>query len=452
MIKQLLFLPLLCLVLLSMVDFTPTAENRQEDLASPNFVIIMADDLGYGDISPFDGWIHTPHLDQLAKEGMRFTDFYASGPVCSPTRAGLLTGRYQQRAGIPGVVYAAPERNRHHGLQLSEQTFAEELRKAGYATGMFGKWHLGYEAQYNPVHHGFDEFRGYVSGNVDYFSHVDQAGFYDWWAQDQLINEPGYVTHLITEHAVSFIEQNSARPFVLYLPHEAPHYPFQGPDDEGFRIVHQQVPEKRDSLQVKRAYREMVQELDTGIGEVMQTLQRLNLDENTVVLFFSDNGATHLGSNGALRGQKGSLWEGGIRVPAIARWKGKIEAGSTSRQQAITLDIFPTIKSLAGISTKDALHLDGIDLTSTLMGQAQPKDRTLFWQYGNAFAMREGPWKIHKDKDQNIVLFNLTQSPGEQIDQSKTYPDRVKSMNDQLTAWENDVSMDATPQPEKHGK
>ncbi|CAN0487019.1 unnamed protein product, partial [Laminaria digitata] len=212
----------------------------------PNFIIIMADDLGYGDISPFDGWIHTPHLDQLAEEGMRFTDFYASGPVCSPTRAGLLTGRYQQRAGIPGVVYAAPDRNRNHGLQPGEWTFAEALREAGYATGMFGKWHLGYETKYNPIHHGFDEFRGYVSGNVDYFGHVDQAGFYDWWSQDKLINEPGYVTHLITQHALRFIEKNKDTPFVLYLPHEAPHYPFQGPDDEPFRIVNTQIGEKRD--------------------------------------------------------------------------------------------------------------------------------------------------------------------------------------------------------------
>lgn len=378
---------------------------------------------------------------------MKLINFYASGPVCSPTRAGLLTGRYQQRAGIPGVVYAAPDRNRHHGLQLTEYTFAEAFRDAGYKTGMFGKWHLGYKPQYNPIHHGFDEFRGYVSGNVDYQSHVDQAGFYDWWSQDQLVNEPGYVTHLITKHAVDFIERNHAHPFVLYLPHEAPHYPFQGPEDEGFRIVHQQIPEQRDSAQVVRAYREMVQALDAGVGAVMESLEQLGIAENTMVLFFSDNGASRFGSNGPFRGFKGSLWEGGIRVPAVAWWKGKIAAASQSTIQSITLDIFPTLLSLAGLQTQET-SLDGIDLSPTLINNAPMEPRILYWEYVNQRAIQTGPWKLLINDEEQARLFNIKNDPGEKHDLSALQPERVKSMRALHKDWQKEVTQNATPQPD----
>ncbi len=424
--------------------------SPQED-RPPNFVIIMADDLGYGDISPFGGWIETPFLNQMADEGMRFTNFYASGPVCSPTRAGLLTGRYQQRAGIPGVVYAAPNRNRHHGLQQHELTFAEALKNAGYKTGMFGKWHLGYEPQYNPVHHGFDEYRGYVSGNVDYFAHVDQAGFYDWWAQDQLVNEPGYVTHLINQHAVDFIERNKDHPFVLYLPHEAPHYPYQGPEDEAFRIVHApQAKVQMDSSEVMRAYREMVQEMDSGVGAVMQALENLNLKDNTLVFFFSDNGATRSGSNGKLRGHKGSLWEGGIRVPAIAWWNGKITAGATTDQQAISIDVMPTLLGLAGLE-KPANKLDGMDLSDVLQNDSPPSQRTLFWDYNNQSAIRAGDWKLLQNRGDapSIQLFNLRDSIYEGVDVAAQFQQRVDEMLNKHLLWKSDVTTGATRQPEK---
>ena len=186
--------------------------------ARPNFVIIMADDLGYGDISCFEGWVDTPRLDQLAGEGLRLTDYHSNGAVCSPTRAALMTGRYQQRVGVPGVIVARRDAAVHRtGIGDSEVTFAEALRQQGYATAIYGKWHLGYLPQFNPVRHGFDEFHGYISGNVDFFSHIDQAGHLDWWQNDKLRDEAGYVTHLITEHAVRFIQQNQKRPFCLYL-------------------------------------------------------------------------------------------------------------------------------------------------------------------------------------------------------------------------------------------
>lgn len=422
--------------------------------APPNFVVIMADDLGYGDISPFDGWIETPHLERMAAEGMRLTHFYASGPVCSPTRAGLLTGRYQQRAGVPEVIYAPPERNRHHGLQRQEITFAEVLKGAGYATGIFGKWHQGYERQYNPVYQGFDEFRGYVSGNVDYIAHVDGVGYYDWWDGNQLVNEHGYVTHLITKHAVEFIESHRDRPFVLYVPHEAPHYPFQGPGDPPFRLIGQRTPEVREPEQVRQAYIEMVQEMDRGIGEILDVLERLELDSRTLVLFFSDNGATDDGSNGALRGYKGGLWEGGIRVPAIAHWPERIPAGTTSDEPAMTIDVMPTLLSVAGVNMPEGLALDGVDLSPVLFGRQPLGDRTLFWAYRDRRAVRDGDWKlVDPGGDQaGPRLFNLADDAGEQHDLAEQHPRRVSALQEMLQAWEADVNDGATPQPDTPGE
>ncbi|MEA3476736.1 MAG: sulfatase-like hydrolase/transferase [Bacteroidota bacterium] len=196
----------------------------------PNIIIILADDYGYGDVGCYGSKrFLTPHLDALAAGGLRFTDFHSNGTVCSPTRAALLTGRYQQRTGINGVVTAAG--HRHTGLDLEETTFAEVLKSEGYVTALFGKWHLGYLPDYNPVRQGFDEFTGYVSGNVDYHAHLDQTGMEDWWKQDELNPECGYTTDLITDHGVDFIQRHSEKPFLLYIAHEAPHYPYQGRND-----------------------------------------------------------------------------------------------------------------------------------------------------------------------------------------------------------------------------
>lgn len=438
-----------CAVLL-VFGFIVVVGSARAQERKPNIVIVMADDMGYGDISPFDGWIETPHLDQLAEEGVRFTHFYASGPVCSPTRAGLLTGRYQQRAGIPGVVYADPNRNRQHGLQMSETTIAEALKEAGYATGMFGKWHLGYERQYNPIHQGFDRFRGYVSGNVDFFGHVDQAGFYDWWDGDQLINERGYVTHLITKHAVQFIKDHQEEPFLLYLPHEAPHYPYQGPDDEPFRIVGKNTPEPREPEQVKKAYTEMVYELDRGMGSVLNTLDSLGIREHTIVFFFSDNGANREGSNGALRGFKGSLWEGGIRVPAIVNWPGRIQPGRATDQLAITIDIMPTVLSLADASMSTSF--DGVDLGPVLFDNTPIGDRTLYWEYNNQRAVRSGTWKYAEGLNGLDApgLYDLAEDPAEQNNLGDSEPEKLIALKRMFDAWKEDVALNATQQPAKY--
>ena len=451
-----LLLPLVATILaqIGLSQVVVSAEPTPK-AARPNFVIIMADDLGYGDLSCYDGWIPTPNIDRLAKEGMKFLDFHSSGNVCSPTRAGLMTGRYQQRAGIPGVVYADPARDAHyHGLQTSEVTFAKLLKNAGYRTAIFGKWHLGYETKYNPIHHGFDLFRGYVSGNVDYISHVDQAGQFDWWHQDQLVQEPGYSTHLITQHAVKFIEDNQDRPFCLYLPHEAPHYPYQRPNDSAQRSVNQVRRVRRPND--KETYRIMVEEVDKGVGAVLAKLKECGLDNNTLVVFFSDNGATKLGSNGKLRGQKGTDWEGGHRVPMVARFPGMIRPGSESRALTISLDVMPTMLEMAGVSIP--ANLDGVSLLSHLKEAPTQKrvTRKLFW---NGRAMRDGSWKLMVDnkkkkpsKNRGRVkpqLFDLSNDLSESKNVAAKHPQRVTEMLSQLKAWKEEVHR-VNPQPVKY--
>jgi len=435
--------------LMGLVPASSAAER--ETAEKPNIIVILADDLGYGDTSTYGGWIDTPHLDKLAAEGMKLTDFHSSGNVCSPTRAGLLTGRYQQRAGIPTVINADPNVAAHRlGLQTCEVTFAELLWQAGYSTAVFGKWHLGYSKRFNPLHHGFDRFRGYVSGNIDYISHYDRMGVYDWWEGLELIEEEGYSTHLITRHAVRFIEENTDRPFCLYVAHEAVHGPYQGPDDPAIRGPRaQRRPKGRPSgkSDAKRAYRQMMEEMDKGIGQVVDTIERLGLADKTFVFFFSDNGATPLGSNGPLRGFKGSDWEGGHRVPAVAWWPGRIQAGSTSHQLAISIDLMPTMLALAGASVPEGHRLDGVDLSPVLFEGKSLGNRKLFW---NGNAMRDGPWKlIRRGRGaQGVGLYNLDEDLGEQDNLAEKYPQRVRQMLAEIAAWQENVTATATAQPD----
>ena len=439
---------------------TETDAGRRPEIPArprPNIVVIMADDLGYGDLSSYDGWIETPALDAMASEGVRFTDFHSSGAVCSPTRAGLLTGRYQQRAGIPNVIYANPAWNRHHGLQPRETTIAELLGAEGYATGIVGKWHLGYRVQTNPLRHGFDVFHGYVSGNVDYFSHVDGFGNHDWWDGESNREEPGYVTHLINDHAVAFMEEQATadRPFFLYVAHEAPHFPYQGPDDAGFRVVGGRIPETREPEQVRRAYREMVEEMDAGIGAILDALRRLELAERTFVFFLSDNGATAAGSNGPLRGFKTSLWEGGHRVPAIAWWPGVIGAAATTGAVMTSIDLAATVLDVADVLLPQDRPLDGVSLLPHLLGGAAPDDRPLFWAYQQArrpveqLAMRHGPWKliVNGPDGPEVALYDLDEDPGETTNLAADEPERVAAMGDALDDWRFEVEEGATVQP-----
>lgn len=430
---------------------------------APNVVLIMADDLGYGDVSAFGGgWVETPHLARMAREGMSLTDFHAGGPVCSPTRASLMTGRYQQRAGLADVIYAARNRNRHHGLHQQEFTIAELAKQAGYRTGIFGKWHLGYRTIYNPTRNGFDRFQGFVSGNVDYVSHMDGIGVHDWWRDDENIHEDGYSTHLITKHALRFIEQNRGRPFFAYVAHEAPHWPYQGPSDarirkEGGEKVRTPPRQTDDVDYVRSRYRQMVQEMDTGIGQILDTLERLDLAHETLVLFFSDNGPKQpYGSAGALRGWKGSVFEGGHRVPAVAWWPGQVQAGSQSDALSITLDILPTVAEVIDREPPAGLTLDGASLLAVLREGATLPARRLFWEWQGQQAMRDGSWKLVRnalesnsadERVEGTRLYNLDTDVAESNDLSGQYPKRVDRMTKALDAWRKEVATGATTQP-----
>ena len=407
----------------------------------PNILLILADDLGYGDMSCYGNTsIRTPNLDRLAAGGVRFTDFHASGPVCSPTRAGLMTGRYQQRCGITEVITAAG--SRQNGLDPSTQvTFAAQLKQVGYATGIFGKWHLGYQPKFNPDKHGFDRFRGYVSGNVDYFSHVDQAGFADWWDNSNLSPEEGYTTDLITRHGIEFIEANRHRPFCLYLPFETVHAPYQGPNDKGQRVVGGTYNEAGNASNVELTYKDMIERMDANIGKVLAMIKRLGLEKDTFVFYCSDNGATPRGSNGPLRGFKGSVWEGGHREPAIAYWPGKISPGRVCHEPAICMDLFPTFMELTGAKTPDR-KLDGVSLAPLLLRNGTLGERTLFWAYMKQRAVRSGKWKLvigAPEAGPSPCLFDLSNDLGEKRDVAQQFPDVVRNLVAELRAWEREV-------------
>ena len=404
----------------------------------PNIIMIMADDLGYGDIACYGNRkIKTPNIDALARGGMKFTDYHANGPVCSPTRAALLTGRYQQRCGVEEVVYAKGPA-RQTGMALREVTFAEVLKETGYVTGIFGKWHLGYNVEFNPVKQGFDEFIGYVSGNVDYHTHIDGAGFADWWKGCQKVPEQGYVTDLITKHAVDFIERHKNEPFCLYLPHEVPHYPYQGRGDPPERLDSGRKGKKAKGAEIMRAYKEMVEVMDEGVGRIIKTVKRLGLERETFIFFCSDNGANKNGSNGELSGYKGSLWEGGHRVPAIAYWPGKIAAGTVTDETVLGMDLFATMVSIADANVPEGLKLDGIDLLPLLLRGKKLPERTLFWRYRKQKAVRKGPWKLLV-QDGKVRLYSLNEDLGEKIDLAGAQPNIVEALRAELIHWEKQL-------------
>lgn len=410
--------------------------NSEKEKQRPNVIVIMADDLGYGDLSCYGSDnIQTPNIDSLSEHGLTFTDYHSNGAVSTPTRAALLTGRYQQRSGLEGVIYVRGE-TRQTGMDPSEVTFAELLKDAGYATGIMGKWHLGYKEKYNPVHQGFDAFYGYVSGNIDYHSHYDNAGIYDWWHNLDSMKEEGYVTDLITNHSVDFIREHQNEPFLLYIPHESPHVPFQSRNDTGYRYPGKEFSYLGPVEDQQTTYKEMIEIMDEGIGRVMQTLRNLNLEEETFVFFCSDNGA-RFGSNGELRGDKGSLWEGGHRVPAIAYWKGKIEPGRTD-ELAVSFDLFPTMLSITNTEKPDTLTLDGIDLSPLLFQSEKLPERTVVWRYRGQKAVRKGPWKL-MITESDTLLFDLEPDRDESNDLAPENPGKVRELLDEYRQWKADV-------------
>ena len=432
----------------------------------PNVVVMMVDDMGFAgpSIAPYGNpHYKTPGMDRLAREGMLFTDFHASGAICSATRAGLVTGRYQQRAGIEAVIHPRDTHPEHRkGLHESEVTFAELFKAAGYATGLVGKWHLGYAKEtprYHPMNHGFDFFTGYVSGNIDYINHWGDHMAHDWWHGRKETREVGYTTHLINRYALEFIEQNKDRPFCLYVAHESPHSPVQGPNDPVQRGPGRQ-PRKTPHAE---AMKQMILEMDKGVEQVRAKLVDLGLEKNTLFLFFSDNGDAPRTATGSprFRGHKGSVYEGGTRVPAVAWWPGRIKSGVSTNDPSITLDVMPTILSVAGIAPPKNRPLDGIDLSPVLFERKPLPPRPLYWANLNnngsrSEALRQGTWKLvvqHPGArpgtfaNETVELFNLARDEGETDNLAARKPELAKAMLRQIKAWYADTQKTASPQP-----
>ncbi|MFI3293385.1 MAG: sulfatase-like hydrolase/transferase [Rikenellaceae bacterium] len=424
-----------------------SAEVAQE--SRPNVVLIMADDLGYADISCFGGNVaQTPNIDQMASEGIKLTDFHTNGAVSSPTRAALMTGKYQQRTGVDGVISAAD--HREVGLAIDEVTIADRLKALGYNTGMFGKWHLGYPAEFNPTLQGFDEFKGFVAGNIDYHSYIDQAGYYDWWNGMEIDRTvKGYITDLITDNSIDFIKRNDPKktgePFFLYMPYPAPHYPYQAADDEPVReegnLKYIRKVAKEDS---PRIYKEIIEYTDMSIGKVMATLKELGLEDNTMIIFCSDNGPNGSGNTGGFKGRKGSVYEGGHRVPGVIKYPAAIKAGQVSDEAVMGMDFFPTFVEMAGGNVADDKVIDGVSMLSFLSEGTAPAPRDLFWVHNNRVAMRsKDGWKLVvtplKDDAVKYELFNIDADPKEETDLSESETERVKAMAKAIDAWKTDV-------------
>jgi arylsulfatase A-like enzyme len=471
-------------------QLTDIVDALPGERAQPNIVVILADDLGYGDVGVYGGEvIETPHMDELAAQGMRFTSAYSSAPICSPSRAGLLTGRYPLRSGIIQAMQAAGDSlarrislragmgmsnlgsidmrggpNMVNGLPPSEITIAEVLQQAGYRTAAFGKWHLGDFTewqQFHPYQHGFDEFVGFNMSNDDW-----PVAFYE--GEEKLLDDIGLeqqrYTALFTEEAISFIEESAGQPFFVYLSQKDPHQPFF--PSERFAGTSNGGP-----------YGDAVSEFDWSVGQITATLRRLGLEENTLVIVTSDNGPWYEGSSGGMRGRKGQSYEGGFRVPLLAWWPGKIEAGSSSDTPVMNIDFFTTFSALAGVSLPLDRKIDGRDLSALLLGKQHIlQQRPLFFYHDyDVEGVRVGPWKYLASNSHYVwpnpldkldsvagrmvsardyspagsdvsiptmgtwpLLYHLARDRGEAYNVAKKYPQVVAELSTILTDWKAD--------------
>lgn len=424
------------------------AEGRQ------NVVILLADDLGYGDLGCYGcPDIRTPHLDRLARQGMRFTSYYANGPECSPTRAALLTGRYQHRVGglecaiglgnVGRYDDAIRLRESHElGLPPDHGTLAPLLQGAGYTTAAIGKWHLGYERKFLPDRQGFDYSFGPLGGAVDYFHHREPGGEPMLYQNGQPVQRDGYMTDLIAGEAVEFVRRTKDRPFLLYVPFTAPHDPFQGPEDRRETPV-TLAEGSRGSRDVFRA---MVERLDQAIGRVLESLDQAGVTNNTLVIFASDNGGPKFARNVPFSGQKGGLFEGGIRVPCIVRWPGVLEPGTTNDSPAMTIDLTASVIRAAGATPPKDKPLDGVEILQMAAKKQASPVRTLHWRARRGErtwkAVRDGALKYISRTDGDRTeeyVFDLVADPQEQQNLLSDRGVDAERLRRLVAKWEEDV-------------
>ena len=405
----------------------------------PNVVFILTDDMGYGDLGSYGATdISTPNLDRLAREGVRLTNSYSAGPVCTPTRVAFLTGRYQQRVGLEWASVGIGDA----GLAVSEISVARMLKNSGYVTGLFGKWHVGGTAEFGPNAHGFDEFFGFLGPNVDFYTHrevVPKPGVPDLFENTEPVEREGYLTHLITERSVRFIQRHDGTPFFLFVSYNAPHWPFQPPDRRW-----EAQPEKRLEG-TRRDYVRMIESIDDGVGRILETLSAQGLSRNTLVIFTNDNGGERLSRNVPFFHHKATLWEGGIRVPCLIRWPGQLPSGKTSEQAVITMDLTATILAATGTVPPQGRSLDGMNILPILKGEKPLQERTFFWRIQEEGmvqkAVRRGRWKYVLDGIERLeMLFDLERDPGERYTLYYEHPQVVNELKNSLGTWEKEVN------------
>lgn len=415
----------------------------QRAAARPNIVLIVADDLGYGELGcQGNPDVATPNIDSIARNGVRFTSGYVSSPYCCPSRAGLMTGRYQTRFGHEMNAVGKLNLDERVGLPLEEATLAERLKAAGYRTACVGKWHLGGAAKFHPLRRGFDEFFGFLHEGHFYAPppyrglvtrlRVNEPPYDDnnpVMRGTEVIEEREYLTGAFTREACGFVDRSAGRPFFLYLPYNAVHSPMQAPVAEVRK--HQSLHDEQ-----RRVFAAMLASMDAGVGRVLERLRAAGVEENTLVVFLSDNGgptAELTSSNLPLRGGKGQLWEGGIRVPFLMQWKSRIEGGRVLDAPVSSLDLFPTVCAAAGASLP-AKKLDGVNLLPYLTAGAAGPHESLFWRYGPNLALRRGNWKIVKQGDEPFRLYDLEADLGETRDLSAAEAGRFGAMRRELDA------------------
>ncbi len=408
----------------------------------PNILLIVADDLGFGELGCYGSpTIKTPNLDRLAESGVRLTQCYSAAPVCTPTRAALLTGVYQQRLGrhfdwvVGGMGHDC-------GLAPETVTLPRLLKANGYATGMAGKWHIGGTENRAPNALGFEMFKGLRGGNLDYWTYTDNLGRLDLWRDtEKFEGQEGYLTDLIGDWSVDFIEQNQANPFFLYVAFTAPHWPYQG-KAPGLRNIDRASYEKAGGSQ--EIFNSMVEAMDQNIGRIIDALDAAGLNEKTLVLFTSDNGGVPpFANNGSFRGEKATLYEGGIRVAGILNWPGKLPDGQVSEQAVITMDFTETILAATATSRPaEALPADGINILPILAGEAPQADRQFYWfakhpREDTPFwrALRIGDYKLLQINEDRF-LYNLKKDPGEQQNLFQTLPEKSDQFVKMYGQWE----------------
>lgn len=406
----------------------------------PNFVFIVADDLGYADLGCYGGRGKpscSPNLDRLAREGLRFTQGYANSSVCSPTRFALMTGRWQHRlrGGADEPIRGTAKGNPALGLPPAHPTLPSLLRDAGYATALSGKWHLGYPPHFGPLKSGYQEFFGALSGGMDYHTHRDTSGAHDLWEGEAEVFRKGYLTDLISDKAIDFIERKKNVPFFLSVHYNAPHWPW---------VTREDAAESRRLEKIYHfdggsvpTYLTMIRQMDEGIGRILLALKKSGIEKDTVVVFTSDNGGERFSDTWPLVGKKMDLLEGGIRVPYIVRWPAMVKKGGVTAQHAITMDWTATFLDAAGVTPDRAYPLDGKSLLKVLQKPEQTFARELYWKmlYRNQKALRAGDWK-YLSVEGDEFLFNLAKDERERANWAKRSPRILSRLKEKFAAWE----------------